>query len=78
MSSVNHEERCLLGILDKSHKYVFKDSHFAPSDKTIIKSLIRAVFFGSILLLKATLRIPLEQEKKRLMYPSGQMKDKKE
>jgi len=38
-SSVNHKERCILAIFSKSRKNLFKDSHFAPSDKPVIKSL---------------------------------------
>ena len=47
--SINHEKGCVLGTFGKSRKNLFEDAHVTPSDKTVIKSFIGAVFFWSIL-----------------------------
>ena len=47
--SINHEKGGVLGTFGKSRKNLFEDAHVTPSDKTVIKSFIGAVFFWSIL-----------------------------
>ena len=42
-------------MLSKGIKNVFEDTHFAPSDKSVIESFIGAIFFWSIFPLQTEL-----------------------
>ena len=53
-SSIKHQEGGILSIF-KGIKNVFEDTHFAPSDKSVIERFIGAIFFWIIFPLQAEL-----------------------
>ncbi len=66
-----HYNQKLPKLYKKSRKNLFEDAHVTPSDKTVIKSFIGAVFFWSILPSETELENMDNSTDNFLIVPSG-------